>query len=297
MIAAEGGQHQLELAMERSVQDDRSTGSLLSLASSGNSSYRSRGSSPMSTNEKSISRTRSLSKSNSAVWKRNGKKWAKEPVGGSGDAGLLSIHEAEEQSFNASSPQSYQQLDHLTEDELEQEMIEEAMHRSMSALHNTSSDWHVSSPSRAPHYSSDASCSDSGSIYLDRQDAVERRLHELEQEKALLVQALHHGRSYADINEHVSLEGKTSPATTGLSAAGCHLEMIAAARGRQQTTSDARMMEQSGGGGPKLVWKRGPNGAWGRFPEDDGDQMTREDIQNREDALVAEALKRSMEDM
>ena len=133
------------------------------------------------------------------------------------------------------------------------------------------------------------------------QGSLTRRLRELEREKSMVEQALR--RSFTDelaeLMHQASEADQDSTADNGsavLSAAGCHLEMMAAASGRRHSSnSGAGMMQQTGGGGPKLVWKRGPNGAWGRFPENDSEENNG-DIQNPEDALVARALKRSLFD-
>lgn len=97
-------------------------------------------------------------------------------------------------------------------------------------------------------------------------------------------------------NSNVSGSGGES-----LSAAGCHLAMIAAARHSGGVEGDGSSTCSSINNKQKLVWKRGPNNAWGRFPENDnrceGQTAGDNSIHNREEAMVAEALKRSLNEM
>jgi len=85
-----------------------------------------------------------------------------------------------------------------------------------------------------------------------------------------------------------------------LSGAGCHLAMIASAA-RHGGRDGSRSSTDSSANKQKLVWKKGPNSAWGRFPENDDHCEEQEvvdiSIQNREEAMVAEALKRSLNEM
>lgn len=88
----------------------------------------------------------------------------------------------------------------------------------------------------------------------------------------------------------------SSKSRGSLSGAGCHLAMIA---GTSLPSNSQRKINACRNDGCKLVWKRGPNGAWGRFPEDSFGNTgnTEVDAGNCEEALIAEALKRSMSEM
>jgi len=223
------------------------------------------------------------------VWKREGKKWTKVPITRQPvDAGLQAITEVDE--FN----ESFSHFQHraasleqdevyLTAEELEQQMLEEAMQQSMSSFNSSAS---FSSPRRSVLNQS-STCS-RRSIGMDsQQDAMARRLRELEEEKAMIEQALQQGYSYKEATQRVS----ANHGTASLGDAGCHLAMIASARsttGRRRSPTDTMGQRD----GEKLVWKRGPNGAWGRFPESMSEE---DDVLQREEDLVAEALKRSME--
>ena len=87
----------------------------------------------------------------------------------------------------------------------------------------------------------------------------------------------------------------SSSGTESLSAAGCHLAMIASRYGDNSSCAGSSCNSKQ----QKLVWKRGPNNAWGRFPEfdDDCEEDTESRIREREEALVAEALMRSLSEM
>ena len=73
-----------------------------------------------------------------------------------------------------------------------------------------------------------------------------------------------------------------------------------AAAGGGSSSSHARSSANTGNSKQKLVWKRGSNGAFIRVPEGEADEQhsdSEDQIQNCEDELVAEALKRSLNDM
>ena len=293
----------VEMAMEKSLQETNS------IASISTGSYRSRDSSYMSTSNATAEehhhhrstaddrQSRPPSKTDgNFVWKREGKKWNKVPItrqqqrtvtSGSADAGLQAITEVEE--FNESfshfqhrTASLQQDEDCLTAEELEQQMLEEAMQQSMSSFNSSAS---FSSPRRSV-LNQGSTCSRRSLGLGSQQDAMARRLRELEEEKAMIEQALQQGYSYTEATQRVSANQET----TSLGAAGCHLAMIASSRGTRERRSSADTMGQRDG--EKLVWKRGPNGAWGRFPESMNEE---DDVLQREDDLVAEALKRSME--
>lgn len=142
------------------------------------------------------------------------------------------------------------------------------------------------------------------------------RLSQLEQEKKLLERAMQRsthsdasvgssrgGRARPDFNRSYSMRS-TGTQESGLTGAGCHLAMI----GRSSRTISSNGSSEEGGERPgitrdrhgrKLVWKRGPNNRWGRFPEGDDDVGANHNQGSNnedEDRLVAEALQRSLND-
>lgn len=270
---------------------------------------------------------------NNSIWKRDGKKWQKIPINGShhhhaghacasGDLGLHAIKEVENENLNDSYHHS-QHRRHFMED-LNQQRVNEAMNRSLTAqLNRSSGNWSTAENSFAEEEE------------LDRTATLARRLQELEQEKAMIERALEGndrlrttpGRSKSTdtfqlldnrpsierrgsfkakprtvsssssdmtMNSRDSAERSLNPAAS-LSTAGCHLAMIASRHhGNGSSSSYNRNNKQ-----PKLVWKKGPNNAWGRFPDDGNDcgQDAEISIQDREEALLAEALMRSLSEM
>jgi hypothetical protein len=103
------------------------------------------------------------------------------------------------------------------------------------------------------------------------------------------------------------LRRTSSDRSRDLDGAGCHLQMMSS-RNRSfdhqfedsQPQLPPALVDSSGSESENMVWKRGPNGAWGRFPDDSKSVSTAEGLtfdENDEDAQLAEALRRSLQQM
>ena len=270
---------------------------------------------------------------NNSIWKRDGKKWQKIPVHGnhhhhpghasaSGDLALHAIKEVDNENLNDSYHHSQHQR-HYMED-LHQHKADEVLNRSLTAqLNRSSGNWSTAENSFADEEE------------VDQAMILARRLQELEQEKVMIERALEGKvrpraapvRSKSTTNSltldnRPSIERRASfqakpravsigpsdvsmisqesaeryiGTTASLSSAGCHLAMIASLHHGNSSSGLYRSNSKQ----PKLVWKRGPNNTWGRFPDDgnDCDRDVELSIQDREEALLAEALMRSLSDM
>jgi hypothetical protein len=344
----------IELAMERSLQDSASShlgsnsnASLMSMSRQSvqseasyrsrqsNNSYRSR---PSDLGSAGCHLTMLSGRTTSPrgeppgeggpgfIWKREGKKWMKIPVDSPGADGLHAIREMDESFMNESMNfgderhgySSRRETDPRSDDVLEQmekEMLEEAMQRSMSLANY--------SPIKSGGALGISDGSPLQNVSIDPEAAL-ARLRALEEEKAILQAVL--TRSSSD--DHSSHCGRISSSGSSrrshgfartnstdtmrssdsdLSGAGCHLAMVGARRyhqdnsngtGRSRVMTRTRSSDSIDSNGQKLVWRRGPNNAWGRFPEDAdyGDQPIQHDDDD-EESLVAEALARSMREM
>lgn len=261
------------------------------------------------------------------VWKREEKKWLKIPVSNcmSHDALHAIEEEMAENCHQPSNGRSSRRLKSGADNKedtrlerMEQNMLEEAMRQSMSSLdyhppRQSLHDSFVRSTNTILALSDDDDGDDFNHADEIDQAAALRRLRELEEEKILLERAvLRRGSSSGGMpNRHKSfrcnrtpdMNNNTNNNVTSESRKQKGLDRSVSAR-----SSDHYEYKPSGGDnklslgadedlsssqGLKLVWKRGPNGAWGRFPEDDGNESNLEG----EDRLVAEALRRSMEEM
>lgn len=104
-----------------------------------------------------------------------------------------------------------------------------------------------------------------------------------------------YGRSHVGCNDDESRGAS-------LSGAGCHLAMLGRPPSRDEYDEAGDLTRgvgrsQSGESTharQKLVWKRGPNNRFDRYPENEASVVA---SSNEEDELVAEALKRSLQDM
>jgi len=295
------------------------------------------------------------------VWKREGKKWMKVPihntssngtthnphhhrsmsrVASSGLTDLQAIKEAENENLNDSWHQSQhktskpdawefeddEEVDYHIQRRVDEALnrslrLDEALNRSLSAqLNRSSGNWSFGGDSFGGEYETTASTSTN-----NREAVLAQRLHELEQEKAVIERALqqgprpeplrrHHsmGRhdmmdrrgsfqsrprtvstSSGDLNSHRSDEQLTqqSPLSNGSS-------IPAALRG--EGSSGITGSATPSGRKKKLAWKRGANGAFVRVPGCEGDQGEDSEgqaIQSREEALLVEALHRSLREM
>jgi hypothetical protein len=270
------------------------------------------------------------------VWKREGKRWLKIPKDHLTSKSLQAIEEDMNESFHHSRRRLILEGNMSEEEKLEhmeQQMIEEAMQRSLSSCQQESSpSSHRMQESLASSMNSILQMSDcgssDGSIDIDPVSAI-ARLRELEEEKAMLQLAMQRsmdGRgaqpnrelprslkpSSRSLASNSNYQGRSSRSLsfrsnesqkTELSGAGCHLAMIGRRSGQSYDAADndlnrgvgrALSEDSRNSQGQNLVWKRGPNSRWGRFPDDDNDA---EPNVADEDELVAEALKRSLQDM
>jgi hypothetical protein len=218
------------------------------------------------------------------VWKRDGKLWRRVPIGSDN---LHAIAEENEAAFQRSIHYlSHDQVEggeypdnnsfsydidpgvaaaRLRELEREKEMLELAMKRSMNVEESRLS----SRMSIRPHVAAQSSCSSL------RPSAESDRLPRTR-----------------NVPQRAS-----SSRSRDMESAGCHLQMQSVRLRNEQLLAPS-MHSESSGASLNMVWKRGPNGAWGRFPDNDMASATSgRSLENDEDAQVAEALRRSLQQM
>ena len=158
----------------------------------------------------------------------------------------------------------------LRELEREKEMLELAMKRSMNMEENRLS----GRMSIRPRIASQASCS------------------------ALRPTVEGGGGSDRVLSSRNAPRRALSSRSRDMDAAGCHLQMQSMRLRKGDDHLPASSMHSiESEGSVNMVWKRGPNGAWGRFPEGPEPHHTTEEALDDEDAQVAEALRRSLQQM
>jgi hypothetical protein len=289
---------QLELALERSLQDYGSVmsterESVLSMADRSRTSMSTISRRPMESQDLgaagchlSMMSSSSSYRSNAPpatdpgkgfVWKRDGKLWRKVPIGSD------SLHAIAEENEAA-----YQRpLQYRSNDQGEDSVYSFDGSRSGNRRH----------------------VENSFSYDIDP-DVAAARLRELEQEKELLELAMQRSLNGEEsrLSTRMSIRPRiaeqsschaphraSSSRSREMESAGCHLQMQSA-RLRHEHLLTPSM--QSEGASLNMVWKRGPNGAWGRFPENDtASAVSGRSLEDDEDAQVAEALRRSLQQM
>jgi len=291
------------------------------------------------------------------VWKREGKKWMKVPihntpsnnncinhhqhhhrsmsrVASSGLTDLQAIKEAENENLNDSWHQSQhktskpdawefeddEEVDYHIQRRVDEALnrslrLDEALNRSLSAqLNRSSGNWSFGGDSFGGEYETTASTSTN-----NREAVLAQRLHELEQEKAVIERALqqgprlepprcHHPMGRHDMDRRGSFQSRPRTVSTNSGDLNSY-------RSDQQLSQQSPLSNGSSKGGgnssiagsatpsgrkQKLAWKRGPNGAFVRVPGCEGDQGEDSEgraIQSREEALLVEALHRSLREM
>jgi hypothetical protein len=286
---SEDEQHLIDLAMERSIQDFSAVS--VQPVSVSNESYHKSNHVTMGSNYLrrgcSENQLPQSSLNGKFIWKREGKTWQKV----SADSYSNNSHQRHQNSENLALHSVYDDYDHHL-DEMEQKLIEEAMHRSRN----------------------DFKTLDSPTAILDIDpDEAQSRIQEFEQEKALLEIAMKRsldrrslkksfaGSVVSDLPRSSFPDVENLEKKPSLSDAGCHLAMIGQSMRRPDNhspdgapTRGVHRHNSCDSAGSKLVWKRGPNNRWGRFPES---EPADERANISEEMPMAEAMKRSLEDM